>query len=142
MMNVDTTGWTLIEEGSTGPYYWIQPGIVAGIPYDQTRATLEQSTETHAAFVRFTAAAGFPIGLVAVMDRFGDVSEEVTSFWLERFKPDLVSAIALVTNTLFGQAVSALLLGPRQPPVPIQVFNSPEPAITWMQARVETWRKR
>ena len=137
-MNVDD--WEIAIKLPHGDIRWIEDGIVAGLPFEGVVETPELSRQVYEGYVACKEASGWPVAVVVLVDRLGNQTAEVRSYWQKVMTPDVFCCCALVSRSFFARAISSFLIGLRKPAVTTRIFTELGPALEWSRSQVRAQR--
>jgi hypothetical protein len=123
--------WQVAVELPHGRIYWVQPGVVAGLPDEGVVETPQLSALVYDGYRQCVEEAGHPIAVVVLVDRLGNQTPEVRAYWQGVMTPDVMCCCALVSSSFFARAISSFLMGMRKPAVPTQMFATLDQALAW-----------
>ncbi len=133
MSDLPIDEWTIAVELPHGTIRWVRPGVVIGLPDDGVVETVEQSRKVYEGYARCAQEQGRPVSVVVLVDRLGNQTPEVRSFWQRAMQPDVVSGCALVSGSFFARAISSFFIGLSKPTVPTKMFATLDDAIAWAE---------
>jgi len=135
-MVIDSTGWEHFERLPHGELYWIAPGVMVAVPDEGVVEVVSLSQAVYDGYTRAAASVGHPIAVLVYVDRLGDQTPEVRTFWQNVMHPDVVACVALISSSFFARAISSFFIGISGPKVPTKMLGTEESALLWAKERL------
>jgi hypothetical protein len=125
--------WTLLGRTSNASMYEVGPALLAILPDEGCVDTEVTARESVAFQDRHWRATGRRGAAVCFMDDVVEQDAGARGVYACETGDTLTTCYALVGETLYAQAVSAVFTGLARPPVPTRVFRSLEEALPWIE---------
>jgi hypothetical protein len=132
LRQIDTADWKKVGSISNAEMYEIAPDILGIVPHPNctdTQATARQSLAFQDAHWRSRGQRG---AAVVFMDPIIDQDSGARSVYANETGESLSTCYALVGETFFGFAVSAVFTGLSKPGIPTQVFRCLQDALPFI----------
>lgn len=123
-----------IGSSDNARFYLLTPHIIAILPFPDSNdnaSTSMQSIRFQEAYWRSQRRRG---GGIVFMDRVLHQDRQARLVYKTAPEPSLILGFALVTESIFGRALSSLFLGLSAPAVPTRVFSSQREAKPWLMS--------
>jgi hypothetical protein len=131
-MTTPDPAWRHLGTTANADFYEIEPDILAIVPVADSRDDEASARESIAFQDRHWRAAGRRGAVVVFMDNVIEQDAGARGVYAEETAHTLTTCYALVGETFFGHAASAVFTGLTRPSPPTQVFRSLTDARSWI----------
>ena len=118
-----------IYEDELGTFWLDELGILCTIAKNPIRTT-EKIKNTYALIKQITGNK--KVCLLSETSHMGD-NDKATRDYIAKELPNMFNAMALVSNTVFGNTMPKIFIALKNQPIPIQMFATEEEAKEWLK---------
>lgn len=125
----------LLDRSRNASFYLLDDDLVAVVPFRDAFDGAESSLESIAIQEAYFKRRGVRGGSVIFMDRVLEQDRAARQNYKVVPDPKLISGFGLVTESVFGRAISSLFLGLSATRVPTRVFPNLAQAALWLKTQ-------
>ncbi len=127
-------GWRRIGAISNAEIFAVDDDIIAIVPVPNSEDDERSARENLAFQGAYWRRVGRRGGAIVLMDNVLSQDSGARAVYANESDASITTCYALVGETFFGHAVSAVFEGLARPRVPTKIFRSLDEALTWVRS--------
>jgi hypothetical protein len=138
MSKIPNPDWTKIATLSNADVYELQDDLIAIVPHTDAVDDAASARESLDFQRSHWTARGRRGGVIVSMDPMREQTQSARAIYANEAESALTTCFALVGESTYARAVSAVFTGLARPKVPTDVFRSVDDAVPWIQENNRT----